>query len=261
MLPDLRFAIGAVLASALLIVAAFGLAATVRIAQHQAATPDDPWRTLAFTDPNDMGLLADRPQHTPAKAATKTEAPEVSRTDPAGTTADPDTTGAINKSERRGEAADPGERLAPPDAPPATVTPSAPAEPAVGPTNPVEVVAAVPQPAAEPVQATPASPRVETPRTDDAPLESSERVSMLPGFPTAGPGFVPIPPQHPIALPVPDPRGKAAVKQPAKKKIARRRYRFAPLPPLPDTGYPVTGFPEFKFPATGSDKKRTVLGE
>ena len=36
MLPDIRFAIGAVLASALLIVSAFGMAATVRVAHHRA---------------------------------------------------------------------------------------------------------------------------------------------------------------------------------------------------------------------------------
>ena len=34
-MPDLRFAIGAVLAIALLIVAVFGLAATVRVAHHR----------------------------------------------------------------------------------------------------------------------------------------------------------------------------------------------------------------------------------
>src|SRR5262249_25610465 len=138
MLPDLRFAIGAVLASALLIVAAFGLAATVRVAHRQAATPaatpDDPWRTLAFTDPTDWGLLADRSQPTPAKAPAKTEAPEVSPADLAVTSAGPSTTGAIT--------------------PRAPVVAAPPAEPAAVPAaskpDPVEVEAAIPQPAAEP---------------------------------------------------------------------------------------------------------------
>jgi hypothetical protein len=62
MLPDLRFAIGAVLASALLIVAAFGLTARVRVAHHRTAVPDDPWRMVA--DPADWGLLADRSRPT-----------------------------------------------------------------------------------------------------------------------------------------------------------------------------------------------------
>lgn len=260
MLPDLRFAIGAVLASVLLIVAAFGLAATVRVAHHRAATPDDPWRTLAFTDPHDMGLLAERSRPQPAA---KTEAPQVPPADLAVATADLDTTGAITKSEPPAEAVDTSERLAAPDPPPATVTPRAPAEAPADPaeSNAVEVVAAIPQRAAEPVPATPSPHRVKTPSIDDAPLEPSEQVRVLPGFPTAGPGFVPLPPEHPIALPVPDPRSKVAAKQAAKKKTARRRYRFFPFPPRVDTGYPAIGFPEIKFPATSNDRKWTVVGE
>jgi hypothetical protein len=265
MLPDLRFAIGAVLASALLIVAAFGLAATVRVAHRQAAMPDEPWRTTAFADPTDWGLLADRSQPTPAKATAKTEAPEVPA-DLAGTSADPDTTGAINKSEPPSEAVETGERLAAPGPPPATVTRRAtdvaptPGEPAADPsqTKSVEIAAAIPQPAAEPVQAAPAPRRVETPSVNDEPLEPSERVGALQGFPTAGPGFVPLPPAHPVALPLPDPRGKAAVKQAVKKKTARRRYRFAPSPPFANTGYPLTGFPDTRFPPTGNEWKWTT---
>src|ERR1700704_2181579 len=72
-MPDLRFAIGAVLAIALLIVAVFGLAATVQVAHHRSATADDPWRTLAFPDPTDWGLLADR---SPPATVAKAEVPE-----------------------------------------------------------------------------------------------------------------------------------------------------------------------------------------
>src|SRR5262245_38636147 len=225
MLPNLRFAIGAVLASALLIVAAFGLAATVRVAHHRAAAPDDPWRTLAFTDPNDFGLLTDRPQPT---TVAKSEAPKVP---PAG------------------------EPLAAPSPPPATVTPRAPAKPAADPpdSSAVEVVAAIPSRAAEPVQSPPTSPGVETPSVDDEPLEPSERVGVLPGLHTAG-----LPLEHPIALPVPDPRGRIAAKA-TKKKTARRRYRFFPWPPV--AGYPARGFPEIKYPATSNDRKWTTLGE
>jgi len=229
MLPDLRFAIGAVLASALLIVAAFGLAATVRVAHHQAT--DDPWRTLAFTDPNDFGLVTDR---SPTTTVAKTEAPKVPPAELAVTTAGPDTSGAITRSERE------------PPVEPAAEAPESSA---------VEVVAAIPQKAAEP--ATPTPPRAEAPSVDDQPLEPSERVGVLPGFPTAGPGFVPLPLEHPVALPVPDPRGKVAAKQATRKKTARRRYRFA-WPPFANTGYPVTGFPEIKYPATSNDKKWTV---
>src|SRR5712691_7327337 len=73
-MPDLRFAIGAVLAIALLIVAVFGLAATVQVAHYRSATADDPWRTLAFPDPTDWGLLADRSR--PVAKAEVTEGPQ-----------------------------------------------------------------------------------------------------------------------------------------------------------------------------------------
>jgi hypothetical protein len=59
MLPDLRFAIGAVLASALLIVTAFGLAATVRIAHHRTEGPLEAPRILAYSDPMDWGPRPD----------------------------------------------------------------------------------------------------------------------------------------------------------------------------------------------------------
>ena len=265
MLPDLRFAIGAVLASALLIVAAFGLAATVRVAHRQTAMPDDPWRTTAFADPTDWSLLADRSQPAPAKATAKTEAPQVPPADFAIASADPNTTSVINKSAPPGQAVDTAEPLAAPDPAPATIMPRATAvaptrgEPAAdsSQSESVEIAAAIPQPAPEPVQAAPTSPSVETPSVNDEPLEPSERVSVLQGFPTAGPGFVPLPPAHPVALPVPDPRGKPAVKQAVKKKIARRRYRFVPSP-FANNRYPATGFPEFKFPTTSYDKKWTV---
>src|SRR5262250_3282281 len=107
MLPDLRFAIGAVLASALLIVAAFGLAATVRVAHHQSVTVDDPWRTLSFDDPTDWGLLAEGSRPTTARPTTaiRTELPERPPEAPPGdlaiATPDPDVTGATDPSQRK----------------------------------------------------------------------------------------------------------------------------------------------------------------
>src|SRR5262249_4565494 len=59
MLPDIRFAIGAVLASALLIITAFGLAATVRIAHHKTGGPFEAPRVLAYADPMDWGPRPD----------------------------------------------------------------------------------------------------------------------------------------------------------------------------------------------------------
>jgi len=49
MLPDIRFAFGAMLAGAALIMTAFGFAATVRMAQYRAAPPLEP--ALAYSDP------------------------------------------------------------------------------------------------------------------------------------------------------------------------------------------------------------------
>jgi len=49
MLPDIRFAFGAMLAGAVLIVTAFGFAATVRMAQYRAAPPLE--SALAYSDP------------------------------------------------------------------------------------------------------------------------------------------------------------------------------------------------------------------
>jgi hypothetical protein len=292
-MPDLRFAIGAVLACALLIVAVFGLAATVQVAHHRSATPDDPWRTLAFPDPTDWGLLADRSR--PSTVA-KIEAPEVPQAGVAVTAPAPETTGGVKTSEREAPQdvapqdvvpqdvvpqdvvpqgvvpqGVPQEAEAPEfaqqptlDTPPATIVaavpPAAPREPAAAaPERPVDVVAAIPETKAAAVRPADTPPAVEGPANDDGPLESSERVGALPGFPTAGHGFVP--PEHPIALPVPLPPSKPAVKKPQKKKVARSRPRWLSAPPpLANTGY---GFdklaPDSKTDkTTGYDKKWTV---
>src|SRR5262245_28402772 len=61
MLPDIRFAIGAVLAScAVLIATAFGLAVAVRVAHHKAAGLLEASRVLAYTDAGDWPR---RPTH------------------------------------------------------------------------------------------------------------------------------------------------------------------------------------------------------
>jgi len=50
MLPDLRFAVGAVLAAALLVVTALGVAATLRLAQQAKLGPIEPSHGLAYAD-------------------------------------------------------------------------------------------------------------------------------------------------------------------------------------------------------------------
>jgi hypothetical protein len=268
---DLRFAIGAVLAIALLIVAVFGLAATVQEAHHRSATPDDPWRTLAFPDPTDWGLLADRSR--PATVA-KTEVPEVPQADVAVTAPTTETTPALKTSERevpqnvvpqQAEAAEGAEQPAL-DTPPATIVAAAPPAPvessvAAPEHEPVDVVAAIPETKGVPVQPAEMPPAIKEPADDDEPLEPSERVGALPGFPTAGHGFVP--PEHPIALPVPLPPSKPAVKKPQKKRVARSRPRPFPAPPFANTGYPLFRYdklgPDGKADkSTGYDKKWTA---
>jgi len=274
-MPDLRFAIGAVLAIALLIVAVFGLAATVQVAHYRSATADDPWRTLAFPDPTDWGLLADRSRPATVAKAEVTEGPQAGFT---ATAPDPKMMGTtvVAKNART-----PSDRLVPQEAeatqaaeptlgpPPATV-PAAPltastkaTEPGLTPTElaptehePVDVVAAIPETKALPVRPAEPAPAIERPADDDEALEPSERVGMLPAFPTAGHGFVP--PEHPIALPAPEP-SKPAVKKPPKKKVARSRPRPPASPPFANSGYPLFGYDKFgPDNKTSYDRKWTV---
>jgi hypothetical protein len=281
-MPGLRFAIGAVLAIALLIVAVFGLAATVQMAHRRSAAADDPWRTLAYPDPTDWGLLADRSRPAPISQAEAPQAPLASVAAPA-----PALETTVKTSERVPQDAGPQDLL-PEDAvprelepqavpqeakaaevaqqptldtPPATIVaavpPAALSEPATAvPERPVDSVAAIPQTNAAPVQPADMLLESQVPHHDDEPLEPSERVGMLPGFPTAGHGFVP--PEHPIALPVPLPVSRPDIKKPPKKKVARSRPR-PPSFPFANTGYPQFGFdkngPDYW---TNYDKKWSV---
>src|ERR1700704_1236491 len=60
MLPDLRVGVAAVLTGLLLIVTAFGLAATVRLAQHAKIVPIEGPRALAYAEPDDWEVRAIR---------------------------------------------------------------------------------------------------------------------------------------------------------------------------------------------------------
>lgn len=265
-MPDFRFAIGAVLACALLIVAAFGLAATVQMAHHRSAAPDDPWRTLAYPDPTDWGLLADRSR--PATVA-RSEVPEVPQASVAISAPASEATDTVTPSQRELPQSLVPESLVPHEAEaakgteqpsidtrPATIVATAPPAPAESPVaaseqdaEPVDVVAAIPESKAEPIQ-----PATKGPAEDEEPLESSERVAALPGFPTAGHGFVP--PEHPLAQRVPLPPSKPAFKKPQKRKMVRSRPRWLSAPsPFANTGYPLFG--SHKFGADSKTDKTT----
>src|SRR3954447_4109857 len=59
MLPNLRFALGAILASLVLVVTVFGLATTVRLAHYTKVAPFDTTRSLAFADFGDRNPFYD----------------------------------------------------------------------------------------------------------------------------------------------------------------------------------------------------------
>jgi hypothetical protein len=261
-MPGLRFAIGAVLAIALLIVAIFGVAATVQVAHHRSTTSDDQWRTLAFPDRTDRGLLTDRPRPT---TVVEIEVPEVPRASVAITAPPPEAAAAVRPTERavpqEAEAAAGAGPLAF-DTPPATIAatppPAAIESPVAAPEQepaPVDVVAAIPDTTADPIQPAGVPPAMKGQADDKERLEPSERVGVLPA---AGHGVVP--PEHPVALPVPLPPSKPAVKKPHRKKVARIRLRwFFARPPLANTRYlygPDKFSPDSK---TSYDKKWTTV--
>src|SRR5947207_6549289 len=73
MLPNLRFTVGAMLATALLVVTAFGIAATLRLAREAKTGPLETSRSLAYTDQTDWnqfrsdGGAAVRRSHAPGR--------------------------------------------------------------------------------------------------------------------------------------------------------------------------------------------------
>jgi hypothetical protein len=271
MLPDLRFAAGAVLAGLLLIVTAFGLAATVRVAHHTAAGQGDNLRRLANADPFDFGYLSAEPRHV------ATIKPEVAaandRAVVAGlpvTSPDANAAPAVGPDMTAAALALPDANAAAVAVPDVDITASIGARDRKSPADarietPGEQVAALDQPSValdltpSPAETSAAPFDVEKPNRQTEPLEASERVATLPAFPTAGPGFVP---PDPIALPVPLPEAKPRAKPDAKpgskseaksdakpaikrkKKTARKRQPApaAASPPVATTGYPVPSF-------------------
>ena len=59
MLPDLRFVLGAALATALLVVTAFGVATTLRLAHQAKVGPLEASRSLAYADQTDWNQFQD----------------------------------------------------------------------------------------------------------------------------------------------------------------------------------------------------------
>jgi hypothetical protein len=224
MLPDIRFAIGAVLAScAVLIATAFGLAVAVRVAHHKAAGPLEASRVLAYTDAGDW-------RHRPTNRGTDERAGANDSGPP-----DPVTVGAA------GRAREPATAPAWSKTPPPVETPPVPplpqvaeplAPPQVESTSAVSVTTRDPL-ADEVADAAPAQTERDTgARIAALPVLADEAAQVAPAAAT------------PEAV-EPAAPGKQDAAKPKNRKVAKKRKRVRVIvrPPTASTGYPVTGGP------------------
>ena len=230
MLPDIRFAIGAVLACcAVLIATAFGLAVAVRVAHHKAAGPLEVSRVLAYTDAGDWPR---RPTHrgTGERTAASDTLLEQRTTIPP----DPVTVGTAGRA--REPTTDPARSKAPP---------------------PVETPAVPPSPQAEPL----APPQVESTRAvgvttpdlpadevaDAAPAQTERdagaRIAALPVLADEAAQVAPAAATSEAVDPAAPAKQDAAKAKNRKVAKKRRRVRVIVRPPTASTGYPVTGGP------------------
>jgi len=248
MLPDLRFLIGAVVATALLGVAALGLTAAVHIAHQSKIGPMEASRMLAYT-PNEARSGLDQ-----GPFAGVTVSPGGMRPappDPPSVDAPP--APAVRTAETRSEAAPLDDvdtvderAVVDPPLPPETDT--------AAPSPPAQAVAPVVR-AAEPAAATPApdpAPAIAPPAATAAPVETAPAAPA----PVAEIPVEPRPDVEPVGsvTPMTAESGQAtppavAIERPKAKKakakrkaVARAKPRARPraVQPSASTGYPVT---------------------
>jgi hypothetical protein len=231
MLPDIRFAIGAVLAScAVLVATAFGLAVTVRVAYQKAAGPLEASRVLAYTD---AGGWPHRSTH--GGTGERTAASDALLGQRTAIPPDPATVGSVSRA--REPATDRAWLKTPPpvETPPVPPSPQA-AEPLVPPQ--VESTAAVSittpnLPADEVADALPAQPERDAgARIAALPVLADEATQVAPAAATAEAADP--------AAPAKQDAGKPKNRKIAKK---RKRVRVTVRPPTASTGYPVRGGP------------------
>jgi hypothetical protein len=256
MLPDIRFAIGAVLAGALLIVTAFGLAATVRVAHHRTVSPFESSRVLAYADPIDWSA---RPDAFRRLADPRGNDSLLERL--AAIPSDPIVIGSTQQSAEREPVVDaaPSE-VAPPADAIATLL-AVPVEPQAPPSPPQAVAsqAAAPQAAVqqaapapdEPAEAPVVTPPVvvamaEIPATE-MPVAKVAETEQVPAerfaaLPTPDEAVSKVEADPPPATTPPLPTKKPVVKAAKKKAVKRKtaRTRTVVRPPTASTGYPVT---------------------
>jgi hypothetical protein len=219
MLPDIRFAIGAVLAScAVLIATAFGLAVAVRVAHHKAAGLLEASRVLAYTDAGDW-------PHRPTHRATG------ERTAASATPPEPATVGTA------GRAREPATDPAPSKAPPPVETPAVPPSPQAEPLAPpqVESTAAV----------SVTAPDLLADEVGDAAPAQTERDAgaRIATLPVLADEVAPAAATPEAVEPAAPAKQDAA--KPKNRKVAkkRKRVRVTVRPPTASTGYPVRGGP------------------
>jgi hypothetical protein len=283
MLPDFRFALGALLAIALIAVAGLGLVTSVRLAREARIGPLDDPRSLAyaghaewnqFYDPDGarrfVGLagkteapVAETPHATPA------EAPETAPEEPAECT-------ASIPADRREPADRHDPEIAPVIAPviadkaPETDPPASDPPPATAPA----VIAALPaEPAIAPAPVAPApnasAPDAPAPSASapDAPL--AERIASAPATlpeparaeETRAPAAASIQPQADPALPTPRARPKFHI----HKKVVRAHFHRAPVrhqiaqnPGIPASNAPWPGYDNQFTGATARKNAGTI---
>jgi hypothetical protein len=232
MLPDLRFAIGAVLATALLGVTAFGMAAAVQIAHQGKVSPLEASRMLAYTPDARRELQADSGPFANIPAD-RTPLPPPA---PVVRNAANDTPAAASETPAAPPSGDPDmvdER--------AVVDPPLPLDSDPQPTAaeaPPAQATPMPTPAAAPIETAPA-----------APAPAGGRAAAQPDIEPVGSI-----PRDAAAEPAPLPKRKAAAKKAAPKQTtapkqkaaprlaARPRLRAGSLQPSASTGYPVSPF-------------------
>lgn len=234
MLPDFRFVIGATLAAAVLGIAAFGLATTVRLSHLAKIGPMEVARSLAFDERANWNQFSDpeltrRFEDLARQADATGSMPEA---DAAGSGAPPPT--VASPSPEAAERNEPSAAAEPADAAPVQEQ-TARAEPESASTSRASTAAAEPQ---QPAVSADLAPE---PAPPQQPVATDGLTTAAVTPPTAATAKAPAramaaPKQRPaVAKAAARPKAKVAV-----RKIRKKRPRVASRPPIAHTGYPVT---------------------
>jgi hypothetical protein len=233
MLPDFRFVIGATLAAAVLGIAAFGLATTVRLSHLAKIGPMEVARSLAFDERANWNQFSDpeltrRFEDLARQADATGSMPEA---DAAGAAPQPTVASPSPEAAERNE---PSAAAEPADAAPVQEQ-TARAEPESASTSQASTAAAeLQQPAVSaalaPEPAPPQQPVATDSLTTAAVTPPTAATAKAPARATAA-----LKQRPAVAKAAARPKAKVAV-----RKIRKKRPRVASRPPIAHTGYPVT---------------------